>query len=235
MEQHMTMTPRRWDEINRYLHDVFGRVNGEGGDPQLADITVRALARGLPTPTVSADVGRLLLVLSLTATRGPDAAGRIIEVGTLFGHSGIWLARGLPDGGTLHTIEIEDLHADFAATEFAAAGVASKVRQERGPALEVLERLARTLGPTSVDMVFFDAVKTEYTAYLELCSPLIRPGGFLIADNALMADWWIDDPPGSHPGRDAMDAFNRRIAADPEFDAACVPARAGVIIARKRT
>lgn len=229
----MSMTPQRWENINSYLHEVFGRVDG-GADPQLATLTERAKAAGLPTPTVSADVGRLLMILSMMVTRGAGARGRIIEVGTLFGHSGIWLARGLPEGGLVTTIEIEARYADFAAGEFAAAGVAGKVRQERGAALDVLPRLAREFGAGGVDLVFLDAVKVEYAGYLAIVKPLIRSGGMLIADNALSADWWIDDPAGSNPGRDAMDAFNRQIAADRDFDTTCVPARAGVTIARRK-
>src|SRR5690606_19451130 len=104
----------------------------------------------------------------------------------------------------------------------------------RGAALDLLPGIARECGPASVDLVFLDAAKSEYDRYFDLLRPLIRPGGLLIADNALGSrSWWIDQPPGSHPDRDAADAFNRRLAADPEFDAAAIPLRQGLLIARR--
>jgi caffeoyl-CoA O-methyltransferase len=225
----MDMTPQRWSNTRDYLAQVFGNVDG---DEQLATLRDRALAAGLPDIAISHDVGALLKVLSLMATQGAASTGVIIEVGTLAGCSGIWLARGLPPGGRLITIEYEPRHAAFASGEFKRAGL--NVRAEVGAALDVLPRLAKELGPASIDLAFLDAVKPEYERYFELLRPMIRRGGLLIADNALGARWWIDDPPGSDPARDAVDRFNRRTAADADFDASCVPIREGVMIARRK-
>lgn len=224
----MEMTEQRWQATSSYLQDVFGRP-----DDQLATLMQRAVAAGLPDIAVSAEVGRLLTLLATMSA--PGGARTIVEVGTLAGYSGIWLARGLASSGRLITIEIDPRHAAFAKGEFERAGVGPWVDQRLGAALEVLPGLVRELFPGFVDLVFLDAVKTEYPAYLALLAPIIRPGGLLLADNALGGgSWWIDGAPGESPDRDAVDAFNRAVASDPSFDAACIPIRQGLLIARKR-
>jgi caffeoyl-CoA O-methyltransferase len=223
----MDMTPQRWEYTRNYLHDVFGRP-----DEQLATLMQRAVAAGLPDIAVSADVGRMLQLLAMMACRGQGARGAIIEVGTLAGYSGIWLARGLPPHGKLTTIELDPKHAAFAQSEFQRAGVGGQVSIITGAALDVLPRLAREMGAASIDLAFIDAVKTEYLRYFEVLKPMIRPGGLLVADNTLgSGNWWIDCE--SDPTRTAVDAFNRAVATDPDFVASCVPIREGVVIARR--
>jgi len=216
------MTPKRWEFTNNYLRDVFGEQ-----DDHLANLMTEAVAAGLPDIAVSADVGRLLkLLVSMTP-------GRLaLEVGTLGGYSGIWLARGLAPTGKLITIEYEQKHADFARKQFERAGVGDRVELIRGAGLEVLPVLAKRLSPGSVDVVFLDAVKTEYPEYWTFVRPLIAPGGLIIADNVLGGgDWWIDDT--GNPSRDAADRFSRLVAQDGEFEAVAVPLRQGVLIARR--
>jgi len=230
----MEMTPRRWQDTCQYLSDVFGRVDGPSGDAQLATLMPRAVAAGLPDIAVSHDVGRLLKLLTQTATHDAASTGVVIELGTLAGYSGIWLARGLPASGRLITVEYEPEHARFASAEFERAGVGDCVEVIIGAALDVLPRLAERLGPRSIDMAFLDAIKTEYERYAAILTPMLRPGGLLVADNALgSGSWWIDSPPGTSPERDAVDRFNRTVAGNPGFQTACVPIRQGVLIARK--
>lgn len=221
----MEITPDRWRATGEYLDTVFGEQ-----DDQLATLMPRAVAAGVPDIAVSPSVGRLLTLLGQLA-----GAHTIVEVGTLAGYSGIWLARGLAEGGRLITIEPEPAHADFAAAEFIAAGVADRVEIRRGYGLDVLPELVRTMGAGSVGLVFLDAIKTEYPDYLPYATELLRPGGLLVADNALgSGSWWIDAKPGESAERDAADEFNRLVAASDEYEAACVPIREGVTIARKR-
>jgi caffeoyl-CoA O-methyltransferase len=221
----VSMTNEKWHATCQYLDDVFGAQ-----DERLATLMPRAVAAGVPDIAVSPSVGRLLTILARLV-----AARTIIEVGTLAGYSGIWLARGLSEGGRLITIEPEPVHADFAAAEFIAAGVADRAQIRRGHGLGVLPALVGELGAGSVDLVFLDAIKTEYPVYLPYATELLRPGGLLVADNALgSGSWWIDGAPGSGPERDAVDRFNRTVAADDSYEAACVPIREGVLIARKR-
>ncbi len=159
--------------------------------------------------------------------------GRLaVELGTLAGYSAIWIARGLSAGGRLITFEPNPEHADFAEREFDAAGVAEQVELRRAPGIAGLEQLAGELAPGSVDVLFLDAVKSEYPDYFRLARPLIAPGGLLVADNVLGSSaWWIDDE--ANPQRQGAHALNTTLAADPEFEAVAVPLREGVLIARR--
>jgi predicted O-methyltransferase YrrM len=234
----MEMTPQRWEKTNAYLAQVFGRE-----DAFLADLSRRAEAAGLPPIAISPDEGRLLSILAGLA--GPDGGGArlAVEVGTLAGYSGVWIARGLAPGGRLITIESEPKHADFARDSFNRAGLGARVDVRLGKALDVLPGLAAELvrahGPTPVDLVFLDAVKYEYAEYFRLLRSLIRPGGLVLADNALGSNsWWIDEPrPGTATehgrDRDGVDQLNQLVAGDAGFEAACIPIRQGLLIARR--
>jgi caffeoyl-CoA O-methyltransferase len=220
----MEMTPKRWENTCAYLAEVFGDQ-----EQHLNTLMRRAVEAGLPNIAVSPEVGRLLKMLTHMA-----GGVRALEIGTLAGYSAIWIARGLRPGGRLVTIESEAKHADFAKHALFEAGIADRVEVRRGKALEVLPVIAKELGPASLDLAFFDAVKAEYAQYYEHVRPLIRVGGVLVADNVLGTDrWWIDDAAGNENDRDGVDAFNRRVAADPEFEAVAVPLRQGVLIARR--
>jgi caffeoyl-CoA O-methyltransferase len=224
----MQMTPERWDWTAAYLREVFGAE-----DDQLRTLTPRAIAAGLPDIAVSADVGRLLMLLAAMTGRG-GGARTAVEVGTLGGYSGIWIARGLAPGGRLVTIESEPRHADFAQREFNDAGLSRSVDVRRGKGLDVLPALARELGNGAVDFVFLDAVKREYPDYFMAIRPCIAVGGLLMADNVLGSrSWWIDEPPGRNADRDGADRFNRTIAADPDFEAVAFPLREGLLLARR--
>lgn len=211
------MTPERWSYIGNYAEDVFGQY-----DDHLAGLMSRAIEAGLPPIAVSADVGRLLKIL-VSLTEGKLA----IELGTLAGYSGIWIARGLADDGRLITVEYEDHHAEFAAAEFETAGVADKVEIIRGAALDVLPGIVERVGPENADFAFIDAVKSEYVDYFHLLKPVIKPGGLLVADNVYGSGLgWIDEGKGT-------DEFNRLVADDPDFEAVATPMREGVLIAKR--
>ena len=212
----MSMTSERWSFLSRYAAELFG-------DADLDQMMERAVTAGLPKIAVSPDVGRLLQILTMSTP------GRLaLELGTLAGYSGVWIARGLAPDGRLITVEYEPHHADFAEVEFARFGFGERVEIVRGAALEVLPGLAERLGPGSVDLVFLDAVKSEYVAYFRAVKPLLSPGGLLVADNVYGTGLgWIDEGYGT-------DEFNRMVAADPDFDSTITPMREGVLIARKR-
>lgn len=219
----MEMTPPRWEYTCRYLRDVFGHE-----DDQLASLMPKAVKAGLPDIAVSGDVGRLLKVLT-SMTRGRLA----LEVGTLGGYSGIWIARGLADNGRLVTIEAEPKHADFAREQFQEAKLSDRVEIRCGKATDLLPPLVQELGEGSVDVVFLDAVKQEYPIYWEEVRPLIASGGLIIADNVLgSGSWWIDDEDDAD--RIAADRFNRLVVNDPEFEAVGLPIREGVLVGRRR-
>lgn len=222
MRQPVEMTPERWRYTSGYLRETFGRE-----DPHLAGLMQRAVEHGLPDIAVSADVGRLLMMLT-SMTRGRLA----IELGTLAGYSAIWIARGLSAGGRLITVEPDPKHADFAEAELARAGVSDRVEVRRETGVEALEALSGELAPGSVDVLFLDAVKTEYPEYFRIARPLIAPGGLVIADNVLGSSrWWIDHE--GHPDREGAHALNRALAEDAEFEAIALPIREGVLVARR--
>lgn len=231
----MEMTPERWARTGAYLCEVFGREDGA-----LAAVGARAREAGLPDIAVDAAVGRLLTLLCAT-TNGGRGARLALELGTLAGYSGVWIARGLAPGGRLITVEPEQAHAGVARGTFESCGVADRVEVRRAFALEEIARWAREFGPASIDFAFLDAVKTEYPAYFEGLRDMIAPGGLIVADNTLGGSWWIDETgarsspdPEKRETRDAVDRFNRMVAADSAFETACAPLREGVLIARRR-
>jgi len=218
----MEMTPQRWEYTCQYLRDVFGRQ-----DEHLAHLMDHAVDAGLPDIAVSGDVGRMLKMLTST-TRGKLA----LEIGTLGGYSGIWIARGLQPGGKLITIESEPKHAEFAQRQFERASVADRIDLRIGRALDVLPSIANEVGQGSVDIAFVDAVKTEYPDYWSAVRQMIAVGGFTMFDNVLGGgEWWIDDE--SNESRSAVDRLNRIVADDDDFEAVAVPLREGVLLARR--
>lgn len=216
------MTEARWRYTCEYLQDVFGAE-----DEGLAALTAAADAAGMPKIAVTAEVGRLLTML-VGFTRGR----RALELGTLAGYSAVHIARGLAPDGRLLTIEREPRHAEVARAGIAGCGVGDKVEVRVADAFEGIEAAAKEIGEGALDFVLFDAVKRDYPAYFEAVRPLIASGGLVVADNSLGAgDWWIDSE--GQPAREAVDRFNRQIAADPDFMAAGVPIREGLTIARR--
>lgn len=194
----------------------------------------RAVAAGLPAIGVSSDTGRTLQMLaSMTnAGRGARAA---LELGTLGGYSALWIAGGLAPGGRLITVEPAAAHAGFAEREFERAGMQDRIEIRRTDGLSALAALLKERGGSSFDFVFVDAVKTEYPEYFRLARPLLAPGSVIAFDNALgSSEWWIDQAPGAHAGRDAVDRLNRTIAADAGFVSTCLMNGSGVTVAYRR-
>jgi len=217
------MDPERWQRTSAYLQDVFGRE-----DLLLRELRAAARAEGFPEIAVSSEVGRFLHLMVRT-TR----AQTVLELGTLGGYSGVWLARALAEGGRLVTVEIDPSRAAFARRWFERAGLSDRVEVVEGAALDVLPRILAELPPAGLDVAFVDAVKLEYPDYYQALRGHIAAGGLYIADNALgSGNWWIDEV--GVADRDAVDRANRMVANDPDFDAACVPLREGVMVARRR-
>ena len=181
------------------------------------------LERRGPTIQVSVETGRLLAVW--TAAIG---ARRVLEVGTLFGYSGVWIARALPSDGSLDTLELSDVHADAAEAWFDRAGLADRITVRRGAALSTLPRLE---GP--YDMIFLDAVKAEYVDYARHAARLLRTGGSLLADNAIWSGR-IADPAVTDDDTEGIRRFHEHIAEDPAWDATVLPVGDGVAVAVRR-
>lgn len=156
--------------------DAFldGTVIGE--DPASSAALAASDAAGLPQIAVSPQQGKFLSVLA--AAMG---ARRILEIGTLGGFSTIWLARGAGPQAQVVTLEYEPRHAEVARANLEQAGVADRVQVVVGPALETLP----TVSGAPFDMVFVDADKENYVAYLEWAVKLTRPGALIVLDNVI--------------------------------------------------
>ncbi len=225
----MEMNADRWERTRGYVCDVFAR-----GDEQQMTLMERAVATGIPAIAVSPDTGRMLQMLA-SMTNGGRGARAALELGTLAGYSAIWIARGLAPEGRLITVEPEGRHADFAQREFDRAGLSERIEIRRAKGLEVLEGLLKESGPASFDLIFVDAIKSEYPDYFGLARRLIAPGGVVAFDNALGTnDWWIDAHPGTNANRDSVDRLNRMIAADEAFVSTCVMNGSGLTVAWRR-
>jgi caffeoyl-CoA O-methyltransferase len=172
---------------------------------------------------ISPDQGALLTVL-VQAT----GARKALEVGTFTGYSAICIARGLPDGGTLTCLELDQDFADIARRNLHDAGVADRVTIEIGPAIASLE--AMPAEPT-YDFVFLDADKPAYPDYYELLLARMQPGGLMLIDNTLLGGDVLD--PQDDRSRTIAE-FNDRIAADERVDSAMVYVADGLTFVRKR-
>lgn len=182
-------------------------------------------ARGLPVIQVSPLEGKLLALLAALV-----GARRLLEVGTLGGYSGLWLLSLLPPEARLVTVELDEAHAELAREAFRRAGDTERVELLRGDAREILPDLE---DGEPFDLVFLDADKGSYPDYLERSKRLLRPGGLLLGDNAFW-DGRVVDPSEEDEDTRGIRLFNRRLAADPRFEAAIVPVRDGLAVGRFR-
>jgi predicted O-methyltransferase YrrM len=174
-----------------------------------------AAEAGLPSQNVTPNQGKLLAILA-QAIR----ARTILEIGALGGYSAIWLARALPPGGRLITLEANPKHAEVARANLAAAGLAGVVEVRVGPALENLPRLAEEgLGP--FDLVFIDADKPNNSAYLEWALKLTRPGSLIITDN-VVRNGAVVDANSDNPSVQGVRRSNAVLAADPRLVATAI-------------
>jgi len=205
------------ERLARYVTELFAVE-----DPILAAIRGRHDQLGLPPIHISPDEGKLLHVL-LRAV----AATNVLELGSLAGYSGVWLARALPPDGRLTTVERDARHAALARRAFAEAGLERTVRLLEGAALEILP----TLTP-GFDAVFVDADKEPLAQYFEWSVRLLRRGGLLLCDNAFFHGAVID-PTDHSRAAEGVRAFNRLAASDPRVTSAVAPIRDGLVIGVK--
>jgi predicted O-methyltransferase YrrM len=205
------------DRAGDYIAGLFGAE-----DELLASLREEADRTGLPPIAISTDEGRLLQVL-LTAIN----ARRVLEVGTLGGYSAICMARALPPGGRLLSIEINDLHASFARKYVDRAGLGERVEIRVGRALDVLP----SLDGTRYDAMFLDADKEPLPTYFEWAIRLVRPGGLIIGDNALWGGKVYAEEAVPDEKTRAVREFNRRMASDPRVLGIIVPTHDGVAVA----
>jgi predicted O-methyltransferase YrrM len=208
------MSEAQWTAVDRYLADLF-----VGSDPALDAALDASDAAGLPQIAVSPTHGKLLHILARSVmTNGGPGARKILEIGTLGGYSTIWLARALPAGGRLISLEANPKHAEVSRANIARAGLAGKVEVRVGKALDTLPTLT---SEAPFDLVFIDADKEGYCDYLAWSLKLTRPGSLIVADNVVRKGA-VADPASPDSMVQGVRRFNQMLATEPRVAATAI-------------
>jgi predicted O-methyltransferase YrrM len=200
------MSQKTWTAVDEYFNDRIVRP-----DEALTEALAASRAGGLPEIAVSAPQGKLLNLMA-----GAMGAKRILEIGTLGGYSTIWLARALPPGGQLISLEYSPKHAEVARSNLARAGLAQVAEVKVGPGLELLPSLSGQF-----DFFFIDADKPGYPEYFRACLRLSRPGSVMVFDN-VVRDGEIIDSKSRDSTIQAIRQLCEDIAAEPRITATAI-------------
>jgi len=199
-----------WKAVDDYYTGVLGAA-----DPVMEEVLKASEAAGLPSIQVSPLQGRMLMLLAQMA-----GAKRVLEIGSLGGYSTIWLARSLPKGGEVVTLEAEPLHAETARANIERAGFAHMVEIKLGAAAETLDAMVKD-GVRPFDFIFIDADKPGYPAYLDLALKLSWPGTVIVADN-MVRGGAVADADSEDEAVKAVRLFNEKLAAEKRLTATAV-------------
>ncbi|MFJ4459901.1 O-methyltransferase [Streptomyces sp. NPDC088928] len=201
------MTLARWTEVDDYFNGLL-----VGPDEALDAAVENSDAAGLPAIQVAANQGKLLNLLARL-----QGARTVLEIGTLGGYSTIWLARALPEGGRVVTLEADPAYAEVARANIERAGLADVVEIRVGRALDTLPELAAE-GHGPFDVVFIDADKPSNPDYLAWSLKLTRPGSLIVADN-VVRDGEVVDATSEDPKVQGVRRFTELVAAEPTLAA----------------
>lgn len=201
------------DPLSTYIQDLFASE-----DDLLRQIRERSVARGLPPISVKPEEGRFLQFLA-AASR----AKRALEIGTLGGYSGTWICRGLAPDARLITLEKEPQHAAVAREHFSLAGLTDRVEIQVGDAHDLLEALGQR---DTFGLIFIDAEKAGYPAYLDWALGHLDAHGIVAAHNAFRHGS-VTDPADQETDTLALRRFNRQLADAPGMIATIFPAGDG--------
>ncbi|CAI8693795.1 O-methyltransferase [Burkholderia pyrrocinia] len=204
------MDQDQWNQVDAYFSATL-----VPSDDALDAALAASNAAGLPAINVAPNQGKLLQLLA--TIRG---ARRILEVGTLGGYSTIWLARALPPGGTLVTLELNPEHAKVATRNIARAGFAEVVSVIVGDAKDSLARLVDA-GDAPFDFIFIDADKDNNPVYLDAALKLSRPGTVIVVDNVVRGGR-VADPDNREPDVVGVREGFARLAAEPKLTTTAV-------------
>lgn len=153
----------------------------------------------------------------------------ILEIGTFSGYSAICLAEGLEEGGMVYTFEINDEQEDFTRPWIEQSAVADKIRFIIGDAMTEAPKLG-----VEFDMAFVDGDKRTYMESYEMVLSLLRPGGFILADNTLWDGHVVDHAYGKDKQTHGIEAFNDFVARDPRVERVMLPLRDGLTLIYKK-
>lgn len=208
---------------NRLNEYISAHISAE--PPLLAETYMHTQLHHLYPRMCSGHIqGRILKML--TAMICPQ---KVLELGTFTGYSALCIAEGMTKGGVLHTVEIDDENEDELLERFARSESPAEIVLHIGDALEVVPALENE-GP--FDLVFIDANKRHYRDYFELTVGMVRPGGFIIADNTLWDGKVAEENPDTDPQTRGIMEFNDIVARDPRVETAMIPLRDGLTILR---
>jgi Predicted O-methyltransferase len=197
-----------WSVVDAYLNGVLLPE-----DPIAEAILAANAQAGLPAIDVSPTQGRLLQLLVRMC-----GARRVLEIGTLGGYSTMWIGRGLPEDGTIVTLEVNEAHARVARANLDRAGLGDLVDIRVGPALLTLPTLADS---DPFDFVFLDADKRNNPRYLEWALRLTHPGSVVVCDNVVRSGD-VADPDVADADARGTREFLEMLGADPRLDATAV-------------
>lgn len=209
--------------LNAYSAAVLGPR-----DSALDDILRQSLLEQ-NMPTIMIDDSSGLVLEMLIRVSEPR---HVLEIGTLFGYSTIYLARGLPEGGRVTTVEVNPQAAALAQRNFAAAGLAERIELVVGDAIEYLVDVA----DDSVDVVFIDGDKKAYPIYLKHAFRAVRPGGLLIADDAYAAGDYSAErgDEDDTQRRSGIHIYNAAVGRSPRLFSALVGTTNGMMVSIKQ-
>jgi len=206
-------------KIARYISDVFAIE-----DEPLKFARENSSRQGLPKISIEAHEGRFLQFLVRACN-----AKKALEIGTLGGYSGIWIARGLSPGGVLITLEKENPHAQVARSHFIKAGLEDMVEIRTGDAHSQLRALSIEI---QFDFVFIDAEKSGYSDYFSWAVEYVRVGGIIAAHNVLAYGRLLDENDKSE-NIERMRHFNQIAAGDERLVSTIYPVGDGILAAVK--
>jgi predicted O-methyltransferase YrrM len=201
------LTPETWTAVDEYITSFLVPA-----DDALDGAQEASRAAGLPPISVSAAQGKFLHLLARI-----HGARRILEVGTLGGYSTIWLARALPPGGRVVTLEFDPKHADVARANIARAGLSDVVEVRVGRAIDTLPTLA---GGAPFDLIFIDADKPSTTDYFQWALKLSRTGTVIVVDNVVRGGKVVTSP--EDKDAEGMRTFMAALGAERRVSATAV-------------
>lgn len=211
--------------MDAFIDEAVERFAHDHTDPEselflrLRDETYRDM--NCPQMQVGRIEGRFLkMLVRLTGAR------RILEIGMFTGYSALMMAEGLPDDGRIITCDVDPKAEAIARRYFAESPNGHKIEIRMGPALETIKALT-----DSLDMVFIDADKGNYSNYYEAVFPLVKPGGLIVADNVLWSGRVL------HPESSddhAIVAFDKLVQSDQRVENVCLTVRDGMMLAWKK-
>ncbi len=201
------MTQELWTAVDSYIKEKLIPA-----DAVLTATQQNGVDAGLPQIAVSPTQGKLLHLLTRMC-----GAKNVLEIGTLAGYSTIWMARALPAGGKVITLEMDAKHAEVSRKNFVMAGLANVIEVRLGSALELLPKLLEEQCAL-FDLIFIDADKKNIPAYLDWSLKLSRPGTVIVVDN-IIRDGKVIDASSKDPDIQGVRQFNDLLVTDKRVSA----------------